>query len=62
MMLAVLFGAAGMGYFAYGKKEQHGIAMVSGVALCVFPYFVSQPLVEVLIGAALLALPFLSRS
>lgn len=37
------------------------MAMASGVALMVFPYFVSSALLIVLIGALLLALPFLFR-
>lgn len=55
---SMIFGAVGMGYFVYGKREQRGIAFLSGVLLCVFPYFVSNVLVMILLGALFMALPF----
>lgn len=57
----LLFGSLGIGYFVYGKRQRMIMAMASGVALMVFPYFVSSALLIVLIGALLLALPFLFR-
>ena len=57
----LLFGTLGIGYFVYGKRQRMVMAMASGVALMVFPYFVSSALLVVLIGALLLALPFLFR-
>ena len=57
LIWAVLFGAVGIGYFVYGKRQRRGIALVSGIALCVFPYFVSDAILIVLVGAPLMALP-----
>jgi len=48
-----------MGYLIYGRKQKHGIALLSGVALCVPPYLVSDILFLTLIGVGVLALPFL---
>jgi hypothetical protein len=61
LIWGLLFGSIGMGYFVYGKKQLHGIALVSGIALMVFPYFVSSWLLIVLIGIVLMALPFFIR-
>ncbi len=57
----LLFGALGFGYFIYGKRQRMVMALTSGIVLMVFPYFVSNALLIVLIGALLLALPFLFR-
>ncbi len=59
--VGLLFGTLGIGYFFYGKKQRMVMALASGIALIVFPYFVSNALLVVLIGALLLALPFLFR-
>jgi hypothetical protein len=61
LLLGVLFGSIGMGYLVYGKKQRKGMALFSGIALCVFPYCVSNIFLFVLIGLALMALPFFIR-
>ncbi len=58
LFAALVWGSIGVGYFVYGKKQQKGMPLVSGIALMVFPYFFSSPLLIVLIGIALMALPF----
>ena len=40
LLWSVLFGAVGMGYFVYGKKQRAAVPLVCGVALMVFPYMV----------------------
>jgi hypothetical protein len=62
LIWGMIFGSIGVGYFVYGKKQQRFIAMLSGFALCVFPYFVSNTVLMVLIGIVLIALPFFIRS
>ncbi len=54
----LLFGCIGMGYIMYGKKQRNAIALVAGVALCGFPYFISNILLMILVGAILMAIPF----
>ena len=55
---AVFFGIIGSGYFLYGRKAQNWLALVCGVLLCVFPYFVDSFLWTMVIGLVLLAAPF----
>lgn len=57
----LLFGTLGIGYFVYGKRQRMVMAMASGLALMIYPYFVPGVLLIVLIGVLLLALPFLFR-
>lgn len=57
----IVFGAIGMGYFAYSRAQHNPFALFSGIALCVFPYFVEQIGLMLLVGAALMAVPFLIK-
>jgi len=58
LLWGILYGSISMGYFVYGKKQQRALALLSGVALMVFPYFVSNVWLSIVIGIALMALPF----
>ncbi len=58
---AVLFGAIGMGYLVYGRRQHQGIPLLAGVVLCAFPYFVHNIFLIILIGVVLMALPFYIR-
>jgi branched-subunit amino acid transport protein len=55
---ALIFGSIGMAYIVYGRKQRRGMALLSGVALCAYPYFISNILAIVIIGLALMAVPF----
>ena len=55
---SVFLGIVGMGYVMYGRKAQNPVALVSGLLLCVFPYFVDSLTWTLLIGAGLVAAPF----
>jgi len=57
----LIFGCVGYGYFSYGKKQKRTMPFVCGIALMVFPYFVSATLWLALIGLILMALPFVVR-
>lgn len=58
IMWGLVFGSIGVGYFIYGKKQHQGIALFSGIALCTLPYIVSNVLLMIIIGIALIILPF----
>jgi hypothetical protein len=55
---SIFLGIIGAGYVMYGRRARHPVALVSGVLLCVFPYFVDSLAWTLLIGAGLLAAPF----
>ena len=61
LLWGVLFGSVGFGYFLYGKKQRAAVPLVSGLALMVFPYFISNTVTLVLAGAAIAALPYFVR-
>jgi len=49
----VLFGAIGMGAFVYGKKQAVFKAMILGIVLMIFPYFVPETWMLYVIGGIL---------
>lgn len=61
MLWGMVFGSFGLGYFSYGKKQQSVVPLVTGVALMVFPYFITNTYAVVAVGAALIVLPYFVR-
>jgi hypothetical protein len=61
ILLGVLFGSLGLGYFIYGKNTVNFIAMVAGVALMVVPYFISNVIVLLIVCLVLAVAPYLLR-
>ena len=58
LAIGILTGAIGTGYFMYGKRQTKVAPLLAGMALCVYPYFVDSTLWLIVIGAALMAAPF----
>ena len=61
LLLGMLFGAIGVGYSLYGRRQRAPVPLASGVLLMLFPFFVPNAWVLFLIGAALTALPWFFR-
>jgi hypothetical protein len=57
----LIFGSIGLGLFIYGKKQRAVVPLICGIALIVFPYFVSNVILLVGIGALLIAIPYFLR-
>lgn len=58
LLWSVLFGSIGIGYFTYGRKQRHKMASIAGIGLMVFPYFFTSSLLIVIVGLALMFLPY----
>ncbi|WP_422011318.1 hypothetical protein [Roseateles sp.] len=61
LLWSVLFGAIGAGFFIYGKKQRALVPLLCGLALMVFPYFVSNVWALLAMGAVLCAIPYFYR-
>ncbi|GGY18474.1 hypothetical protein GCM10008098_08090 [Rhodanobacter panaciterrae] len=61
LLWGVLFGSIGFGFLLYGKKQRAIVPLVCGLALMVFPYFVSRTGLLIVIGIALMAIPYFVR-
>jgi len=57
----LILGSIGLGYIVHGRRQRNPISLVSGVALCGIPYFISNIILLAVAGIALMALPFLIR-
>ena len=56
-----LFGLIGMAFFMYGKKQGAFIPLFVGIALMVYPYFVTNIPLLIVIGIVLIAIPYFVR-
>jgi phosphate/sulfate permease len=54
LISSIVIGIIGMGLFIYGKKQTSIPSLLTGIVLCVFPYFVSSVLLMWAITAACL--------
>jgi hypothetical protein len=61
MMLSILFGSIGAGYCLYGKQQRQVVPLLTGLALCVYPYFLSNGSAIVVVGLILTAVPWFVR-
>jgi hypothetical protein len=61
-MWGVLFGSIGMGYLIYGRKQRRGMALLSGIGLCVLPYFVPNVFLMILVAVILMGLPYFYKN
>jgi hypothetical protein len=58
LIIGFIAGVFGAAYFVYGKKQAKLSAMICGVLLCVYPYFVENAWLSIAVGALLMAVPF----
>jgi type IV secretory pathway TrbF-like protein len=61
LVWSMLFGAVGVGYFIYGRRQGRIVPFVSGVGLMVVPYFIDGTGALVAACIALMALPYFVR-
>ena len=61
LLLGVLFGSIGLGYFIYGKKQKIIVPFVVGILLMTYTYFVENTMLLVGIGSILTILPYFIR-
>jgi hypothetical protein len=57
ILWGLLFSSIGVGYFIYGKKQSRPVIRYAGLALIVYPYFISNTYLLILLGVGLLLLP-----
>ncbi len=55
LFLSLITSGIGFVLFMYGKKQDRLPQLVGGIVLMVYPYFVSSLLMNVLVGAGIVA-------
>ena len=58
ILIFVLMGALGMGYIVYGRKQMKASALVAGILLCIYPYFIHNLILSILLGLLIMVAPF----
>jgi hypothetical protein len=61
LLWGLLFSSVGVGFFIYGKRQRSLVPLACGLALCIYPYFVSNVIALVAVGVALVAIPYFFR-
>ena len=59
MIASLVFSCVGYFYFKRGRSESDTNKLVCGIAMMVYPYFVTNALYITLVGAVLMAAPFI---
>ena len=58
LLWVLLFSSIGFGFFIYGKKQKHYPALIAGIVLMIYPMFISNTYVIVLLGIILVLIPY----
>ena len=61
LIWGVLFGAIGLGFFTYGRKQKAVVPLLAGIALFIFPYFMPNIYALLVVGILLIAIPYFIR-
>lgn len=61
LLWGLLFGSIGVGFLIYARRERAPVPLVVGLALSIYPFFVTNTYLLVLIGFALTAVPYFVR-
>lgn len=57
MLWGLVFSSIGFGFFLYGRRQSKPVPFFAGIALMVYPYFVNNSTIMVLIGVVLMLIP-----
>lgn len=62
LLWGLLFSSIGLGYFIYGKRQSQAVVRYAGLTLMIYPYFISNTVILVVVGVLLLLLPRFVKS
>jgi hypothetical protein len=57
-VIGIITGALGVAYIVYGKRQTKFVPLIAGVLLCSYSYFIDNWIWLCVVGALLLAAPF----
>jgi hypothetical protein len=58
LIIGIITGVLGVAYIAYGRRQTKFAPLIAGVLLCAYPYFIDGLVWLCVVGAVLLAAPF----
>ena len=57
LLFGLLFSAIGGIYMVYGKRQHDPTFLVTGFVLAVYPYFVSNTILMIIVGVLVTSIP-----
>jgi hypothetical protein len=57
-LIGIVTGVLGLAYIVYGRRQTRFAPPIAGVFLCAYPYFIDSLVWLCVVGALLLAAPF----
>jgi hypothetical protein len=60
-MISLFVSSIGLAYFVYGKKRPNALFLISGIIMSVYPYFVSNYAISIIIALILIFMPFIIK-
>jgi hypothetical protein len=61
LIISMIFSTIGTGFFIYGRKQGKFVPLMVGIVLGVYPYFVPDITLMILVGLVLAFIPYLFR-
>ncbi|MEJ2593375.1 MAG: hypothetical protein P8178_18650 [Candidatus Thiodiazotropha sp.] len=61
LIWGVLFGAIGLGFLTYGRRQRAIVPLIAGVVLLLIPYFIPNVYLLVAAGGLTMAVPYFIR-
>ena len=61
LIWGVLFGAIGLGFLTYGRRQRAIVPLIAGIVLLLIPYFIPNVYLLVAAGAVTMAVPYFIR-
>lgn len=61
LLWGLLFSSIGFGFFLYGKRQRAVVPLVCGIVLMIYPYFIPNATLLVVIGVVISAIPYFLR-
>jgi hypothetical protein len=58
LVIGIITGAFGLAYIVYGRRQAKFVPVIAGVLLCAYPYLIDGVVWLCVVGALLLAAPF----
>jgi hypothetical protein len=58
LLWGVVFGSLGLGFFSYGARQKAVVPLSCGAGLMIYPYFMPNTIVLVLVGLVLVVIPY----
>lgn len=61
LIVGFFIGSVGLAYMIYGKKSSNFLFLIDGLIMMIYPYFVDNTALSLVIGLILAVVPFIAK-